>query len=953
MEQNTGMQVAPKSDNLIYRIKRNKLKLYQKILVLLALNIVVAFAVFTLIAYLKERNNSKKSAFKVISMVENIKKQQIEDDLTRLQNQLQLFASDSRTLAAFNSLWQGFSNIENDNFYTSQASSITEVESTLESYYTSQVIPQLKEKIGEDIDPEIFKSNDKKQNILQFLYIASSNKPFGMQYQVMGPGDGSLYSGMHVQYQPWLLSYAQQNKVSDIYFIEGKSGYVFYSMKKNPDFATNLINGKFKNSSLAKAFRMVMALSSRRAVVYADMDQPFPGIVPPSFYIAAPVFQGNQAIGAVIYAIEVGYLDRLLNTGKDESDVNYDISSIIIGHDLKYRSNDPDYLCNRDKFLKRIRWQSIRHENFEKIKKASTTALVLDVQGKTFSDARLGIAGKGSYRTSSRQKALCAFTPLIKGDLKWHILVQAKMSDILKPTRSLLAVLIITGIILLLLAVVISAYFSRKISGRINLLRESLIAIYYGNDISLVHTDKKDEIDNAIEITQDIVLRYKDATRFVSELSEGRLDAEFKLRSENDMLGHSFNKLKESLIKAKKEAEIRKEEDEIRNWTAQGIARFNDILRQDNNDLKKLAYNVIKNLIQYLSANQGGFFLLEDEHSNEPYLNLISAYAYDRQKFIQKTIKVGEGLLGNCVLEKQSVFLKEIPKDYIEITSGLGGATPRSLLIVPLKKEDQITGVIEIASFNEFKKHEIEFVEKVAESIASTLVTVKLHEQTTVLLEESRKHSEEMAQQEEELRQNLEELKATQEEMARVRKEEERKERERREAEQKMIDQLKEQQALLAQEKALLDSLLNNLPESIYFKDRESRFIRFSKSMLKLFKLSKPEELLGKTDFDMFDEEHARPAYEDEQEIIRTGQAIIDKVEKEVLPDGRINYVNTTKMPLLDKEGNIIGTFGISKDVTNFINMENELKEKNKVIQEKDEEIKVLKEELKRLRSKR
>ena len=114
-----------------------------------------------------------------------------------------------------------------------------------------------------------------------------------------------------------------------------------------------------------------------------------------------------------------------------------------------------------------------------------------------------------------------------------------------------------------------------------------------------------------------------------------------------------------------------------------------------------------------------------------------------------------------------------------------------------------------------------------------------------------------------------------------------------------------------------------------------------------------PEELLGKTDFDMFDEEHARPAYEDEQEIIRTGQAIIDKVEKEVLPDGRINYVNTTKMPLLDEDGNIIGTFGISKNVTNFINMENELQAKNKIIQEKDEEIRVLKEELKRLKSKK
>jgi len=355
-------------------------------------------------------------------------------------------------------------------------------------------------------------------------------------------------------------------------------------------------------------------------------------------------------------------------------------------------------------------------------------------------------------------------------------------------------------------------------------------------------------------------------------------------------------------------------------------------------------------MIQYLSANQGGFFLLEDEQSAAPYLNLIAAYAYDRQKFMQKRINVGEGLIGNCVLEKQTIYLKDIPKGYIEIRSGLGGSVPRCLLIVPLKKEDQITGVIEIASFNEMKKYEIEFVEKIAESIAATMVTVKLHEQTAILLEESKKRSEEISQQEEELRQNLEELKATQEEMARIRKDEEQKEKERREVEKKMMDQLKEQQQLLSKEKSLLDALLNNVPESIYFKDLKSRFIRFSASMLKLFKLSNPEDLLGKSDFDMFDEEHSRPAYEDEQEIIRSGQAMVDKIEKEVLSDGRINYVNTTKMPLRDENNQIIGTFGISKDVTNFVNLQNDNKVKETIIKKKEEEIKRLQEEIRNLK---
>ena len=509
--------------------------------------------------------------------------------------------------------------------------------------------------------------------------------------------------------------------------------------------------------------------------------------------------------------------------------------------------------------------------------------------------------------------------------------------------------MILLGLIILLLWVMLISRFSKNITLRALSIHELLAPFSDGEEIKSSKTEDGDELEQANIMANQMVRRFGDVAQFAASLTEGKLDSAFTVSNENDVMGLSLNKLRESMIQTRKDEENRKVEDEIRNWSTQGIATFNDILRQDNNDIKRLSFNIIKNLIQYLSANQGGFFLLEGGSSQEQYLNLIAAYAYDRQKFLQKKINVGEGLIGNCVLEKQTIYLRDIPKDYLEIRSGLGGSVPRSLLIVPLKKEDQITGVIEIASFNELKKYEIDFVEKVAESIAATLVTVKLHEQTSLLLEESKKRSEEISQQEEELRQNLEELKSTQEEMARIRRDEEQKEKERRDAEQKMMQQLREQQQLLSKEKALLDALLNSANESIYFKDLKSRFIRFSASMLKLFKLNKEEELLGKSDFDMFDEEHARPAYEDEQEIIRTGKPMVDKIEKEVLPDGRINYVNTSKMPLRDENDKIIGTFGISKDVTVFVNLQDEIKEKKAIIKEKDEEIKKLRESIKDL----
>jgi PAS domain S-box-containing protein len=114
----------------------------------------------------------------------------------------------------------------------------------------------------------------------------------------------------------------------------------------------------------------------------------------------------------------------------------------------------------------------------------------------------------------------------------------------------------------------------------------------------------------------------------------------------------------------------------------------------------------------------------------------------------------------------------------------------------------------------------------------------------------------------------------------------------------------------------LLNALMEHLPDNIYFKDRESRFIRINKAAAQWYGLEDPAQAIGKTDFDLFAAEHAHQAFDDEQSIIRTGDPLLHIEEKETWPDGDVTWVDTSKLPLSDDEGRLIGTFGISRDIT-------------------------------------
>lgn len=414
----------------------------------------------------------------------------------------------------------------------------------------------------------------------------------------------------------------------------------------------------------------------------------------------------------------------------------------------------------------------VAHPNKKQIGKSFTDyAPHYEEQFNISSNIKEGKAGVFRGLNKDNKKVIVAIAPIQVGDYKapWALTLVIPVNEVLKEANKTLNISLIVALIGIILISIIIFTISKNMSTALIQTTDILKKLSKGNieGVDDLNINRGDEIEEMSVSVNTLKQGLKETSIFAEQIGKGNLKAKFNPLSEKDILGNSLLEMRKSLQHAKNEEKKRNIENEKQNWATKGLAKFGEILRTNSNNIDQLAFNIMSNLINYLEVNQGALFVIEDTTDSEKFLELKSAIAYGRDKFMDKRIAVGEELIGRCAFEKKTIYITDIPQNYINITSGMGTANPSALLLVPLILNDDIFGVIEIASFNTVEDYQIEFVERLGESIASTIASVKVNETTSTLLEQSKGQAEELAAQEEEMRQNLEELQATQEEAAR------------------------------------------------------------------------------------------------------------------------------------------------------------------------------------------
>ncbi|MEA5603784.1 response regulator [Nostoc sp. UHCC 0252] len=253
-------------------------------------------------------------------------------------------------------------------------------------------------------------------------------------------------------------------------------------------------------------------------------------------------------------------------------------------------------------------------------------------------------------------------------------------------------------------------------------------------------------------LTRHISAPLKQVSGLAEKMADGDLSVSLPDSDRLDEIGVLTRTFNQMIVNLRSTTQRNDEQ----NWLKSNLAEFTQMLQGQRN-LENATSLILSNLAPLVGASQGVFYAMTSI-DDQPVLKLLSSYAYKERKNLANQFRLGEGLVGQCALEKQRILLTKVPSDYIRISSGLGEAPPLNIIVLPIVFETEVSAVIELASFSHFSHLHLTFLEQLSQNLGVFLNNIASQLQTQQLLEESIALTEELQTQQEELRQSNQRL---------------------------------------------------------------------------------------------------------------------------------------------------------------------------------------------------
>ncbi|GAB3821036.1 response regulator [Pontibacter rugosus] len=331
--------------------------------------------------------------------------------------------------------------------------------------------------------------------------------------------------------------------------------------------------------------------------------------------------------------------------------------------------------------------------------------------------------------------------------------ITAQVEAEIKQNQLYLIVLALAVVALLVLLCLLSLYIINSISSSLSTLRVAADRIRVGATDVVIPIDRKDEIGMVAESFRGVLNKSVSLTKVAQAIGEGRYDVEVEVQSEEDALSFAIKNMKDNL-------QSFTTDNANRSWILAGISELNNLIAGES-ALERVSEKVISFMCNYTGSEAGVLYL----HNEGGKLDAAASYGVQYSTHQLDSHKVGVGVVGQAVSERQIKLLENIPDSYLKIKTGLSESDPANIIILPLQFTENMVGAIELCSRRSYSELEQRFFEAASERVAVMVHTLKIHLQTQELLYETQNQAEELETQQEELRQLNAELKASEEEL--------------------------------------------------------------------------------------------------------------------------------------------------------------------------------------------
>jgi PAS domain S-box-containing protein len=506
-----------------------KLRISTKILISFVIIAVITLGLVGFFSYSIGVNTLEREAFNKLTAVREMKASQIEDYFQFISDQIVTLSKDRMIIDAMNAFEETHEVISSELDLTDET--LMEWKNNLTQYYQEEFLARLRPnlEVGRIVQLDDYYPQELDRIILQSLYISNNPNQTGSKDQQNNSGDGSSYSATHEIYHPIIRDYLVAFGYYDIFLVDVNSGgHIVYSVFKEVDFGTSLLDGPYSNTNFGSVYRAALETEDKGFVMLVDFAPYQPSYNAPAAFIASPIFDGDEKIGVLIFQMPIDRINNIMTNNQSWEDVGLGESgeTYIVGEDFLLRNQSRFLIEDSENFFHMIEEIGTSEVTINQIKNLNSTIGLQQVKTQGTVAALGGQTGTEIFPDYRGVPVFSAYKPLNIAGVDWVIMSEKDEAEVFLPIQELQRSLGFGMVGLFAVIVLIGILFSRTLTRPITLLNESAQEMAGGELDREVSVSTNDEIG---DLAQSFEIMRLSTNMLISELEDANINLEQKV----------------------------------------------------------------------------------------------------------------------------------------------------------------------------------------------------------------------------------------------------------------------------------------------------------------------------------------------------------------------------------------------------------------------------------------